>query len=88
MSYEYFLPLTLIILFIIFIIFLYYINKNKNEKPRDHDHLKKKHPTEESALKEIIRMQKKELPECEKLNAYYNPKYKAWFVGKSKYTMI
>jgi outer membrane protein assembly factor BamD (BamD/ComL family) len=53
----------------------------------NHDHLKHKHPSRESAESEIRRMRSSpdyDDDESEMLNSYYNPKLGGWFVGKSK----
>jgi hypothetical protein len=50
---------------------------------KDHDHGKHKHPTKESAEREIHRMKSVGKDGCERLNAYYNDGLDAWYVGNS-----
>ena len=52
---------------------------------RDHDHEKKPHDTQASALETIDKMKAANLPGSDRLNAYYNKNYGKWFVGKSSY---
>lgn len=49
----------------------------------NHDNLKHKHPTKESAEREIHRMKSVGKDGCERLNAYYNDGLDGWYVGNS-----
>lgn len=75
-----------VIFFIIFFLLFYRGGRKEvKEVPRDHDNIKKRHPTRRSAELEILRMRGQNLPGSDRLNAYYNERYNSWFVGKSKY---
>ena len=50
---------------------------------KNHDYRKVPHRTKSIALAELNRMKNKNYPGSERMNVYYNPERKAWFVGKS-----
>lgn len=83
---EILLIVFLAVIFIIIAILLFYRPPKKVvTQSKDHDNIKKRHPSRRSAELAILRMRGQNLPGSERLNAYYNEKYDAWFVGKSKY---
>jgi hypothetical protein len=57
------------------------------EPRNNHDHLKFKHHSRESAEAEINRMQRSHYyKDTGRLRPYYNSELGAWYVGNSKYT--
>ena len=58
---------------------------NTSNPYNNHDHLKKRHLTRESAEQEKRRMQSLGLSGSERLNVYKNEELGGWFVGRSKW---
>ena len=84
--------IIIIIIVLIAILFLFYFYKlyslfNRPGKlinaPRHHDHLKRCHDTQLSALNEISRMRYKNIEGSERMNAYFSESRQCWLVGKS-----
>ena len=90
MSYIFLVILLPILFFVLLFSYIYY---KKNQKKiesnvsklgqKNHDYMKVPHRTKSIATAELNRMKNKSYPGSERMNVYYNPERKAWFVGKS-----
>lgn len=77
---------------ILALLFLYIYYKKNQIKVEDnvskfgqknHDYLKVPHNTKSLATAEMNRMKSKNYPGSDRMNVYYNPERRKWFVGKS-----
>ena len=90
MTYVFLIVLLPILFFILLFGYIYYKKNQVSIESnvsifgqKNHDYRKVPHRTKSIATAELKRMKSKNYPGSERMNVYYNPERKAWFVGKS-----
>jgi|DEB0MinimDraft_10_1074344.scaffolds.fasta_scaffold383095_1 cell division protein YceG involved in septum cleavage len=83
MEAIYIIFIVVIILIILYLIFVSF--KGNKYLTKNHDHLKIKHSSKEKAISAMNKLKQKNIQGSERLQVYYNPNLKGWFVGKSSW---